>query len=215
MADFEAPTTEELEAFVPPTEEEAAEFAAPTKEELAEFKANPEGGVEDPMGALEAFGRQGIAAATLGASDIVGGVGAAIGQGIADVTSDTREISKQALLDAYKEGKSREADSRDKAFEDQKVASGLGMLAGGLATPIPGAMLARTGKVGATVAKALPSTKGAATIAKAGKVAKTAKELGKLDLYKKLKMAQLAKSTSLAEGRFKSWSHYWSNSRRK
>jgi len=152
----------------------------------------------EKMSKLEAAGRQAISAATLGASDIVGGIGAAAGQILADPFIHGKEPTLESALAAYKEGKQREVESREKAMEDQPAASVAGMLAGGLATPVPGAILAKTGKLGATAAKVLPSAKGAEKIVKAGKLAKEAKVLGKIDLYNKLKKAQLAKSLSMA-----------------
>jgi hypothetical protein len=153
---------------------------------------------EPEIGATEAALRHGAASATLGLSDVVAGAAGAAGHAYGSVTEGRGLPSKEELLKTYYEAQKEEEKFRDKAIEQQPVASYGAMLAGGFATPIPGAGIAKMGKVGAAIAKALPSYKGAKQIGKAGQMAKRAKMMGNLAAYYKYKRLQHSKSLKMA-----------------
>jgi hypothetical protein len=173
-----------------------------TPEELA---ASPEPAVEVAESVLQGATR-GI---TLGASGQLAGAFEAggrlvgltgVGGPITDISlsGEGPTLSGEELLKAYKEGRAGQREREGVAQEAHPGAFIAAELVGGVATPIPGAAIAKMGKVGATVAKVLPSMKGVADITKTGKLAQKAKKLDDFRRYKILRDAQRAKSVALA-----------------
>lgn len=152
----------------------------------------------DETGRLSAFVQHAAPSASLGLSDVIAGGAGAAGHAAGSLMDKGELPSLEELRDTYYEAKGHTGEMRERALEEQPAASIAGMVTGGFAAPLPGAGIAKMGKVGQTIAKALPSLKGADKISKAGKLAEKAKLAGHFGRYKKLKTLQATAATKLA-----------------
>ena len=143
----------------------------------------------EEMGAGEAATRHAVESATFGLSDVAtAGVEGAYGEAKDYLSGEG--ASYQDFLDRYYKSRGEMEASREKGFEDQPLASVAGMIGGGLAVPIPGAGLAKAGKIGKAVSQVLPSMKGVDKIKDLNRAAKLAKKRNLMTSYKQLKMQQ-------------------------
>ena len=205
MADKYIPSfddTEEVSADYVPSFDDTEEIEA-ASEQLKDINPNDEEAPSKADAILQGASR-GI---TMGFSDEIAGAFEAGGQAlgikglggpVTDLELQSPTWDKEQLLEAYRSGKKAQRGRELEAQEEHPVTFTGSEIGGAFATPIPGAALAKTGKVGTTLAKALPSLKGSEKITKAAKLAEKAKKLEKFEKYMKLKNAARAKSLAFA-----------------
>lgn len=153
---------------------------------------------EPEIGKLDAFVQHAAPSASLGFSDVIGGAAGSAGHAYGSLMEKGELPAGQDLLDTYYEAKGDTVKRRDEAMEAQPMASVSGMVAGGFASPLPGAIISKAGKAGKLASKLLPSLKGTDKIAKAGRLAEKAKLVGNLDRFNKLKKVQKTAALALA-----------------
>lgn len=194
--ELELPTPEELDLPIP--EESIMGPPEPSDEQRRQRAQEQFRQANLKTGKLSAAVQHAAPSLSLGVSDVIAGGAGAAGHALGALTEYGELPSKKELLETYYEAKKRTGKRREKAMEDQPAASVTGMVGGAFLTPIPGAGLAKLGKVGKTISKVLPSMKGADKISKAGKLAEKARLVGDMGRYKTLKTMQQAAALKLA-----------------
>ena len=117
--------------------------------------------VDTSMGAPEAFSRHFGYSASLGASDpVTAGICALMPRSDVDTQLEKEGFKLPSRRDEYYAAKKGLVEGREKASCDQMLASTLGIIGGGVASPIPGAIVGKLGKVGQMAETVLPNMKG-------------------------------------------------------
>lgn len=180
-----------------------------TEEYIPEFEDTEELQAQEEIPQEEAILQGATRGVTMGfGCEIAGGFEAAgraigltgLGGPVTDIglAEEGPTLEKEELLKAYREGKAAQARREQEAREASPKAFLASEIGGAFATPLPGAALAKTGKIGKAVSKILPSLKGTEKVAKAARLAEKAKKLDKFQKYIQLKKAARAKSLGLA-----------------
>jgi hypothetical protein len=190
---FAAPTEEEL--FAAPTEADSDLFAAPSEDELFSPSEELPESPSKLKAAILGFGE----GASFGLTPILGGVASAVGEAASDVgdvlgLTTEGKLEKQGfdvddkkglegLLEAYYEGRDRQKEAQEKAFDETPYSYGAGLLGGSLAGGGAGTAaakgLAGGGKLAQTTSKVIPRFEDVDKFRKAGltgKIGMTATE---------------------------------------